>query len=144
MVVIKSIHKGWYVLLVGMVGVLALSIYITRHYMLILSFFEILIVHSFQNFIFQCWYTRPFLYLFFVIFCKILLWSKMPRCNLANLEHTTYLQHPCNKMTCLYEATIEDMIWAFMQIAYYSWLKEWLFGGRALLCIIEAQSCNSY
>ena len=50
--------------------------------------------------------------------------AEMPTCNLAGTVHNKWLQQFGNKMTCLYEATVDDMIRAFMQIAnYQTWLK---------------------
>ena len=50
--------------------------------------------------------------------------AEMPTCNLAETVHNKWLQQSGNKMTCLYEATVDDLIRAFMQIANYrSWLK---------------------
>jgi hypothetical protein len=38
--------------------------------------------------------------------------------------HNKWLRKPDNKMTSLYEATVDDMICAFMQMSnYISWLK---------------------
>ena len=50
----------------------------------------------------------------------------MPTCNLAETMHDKCLQQSGNKMTCLYETTIYDLIRAFMQIANY---RSWLRGG---------------
>ena len=48
----------------------------------------------------------------------------MPTCNLAETIHNKWLQQFGNKMSCLYEATVDDMIRAFVHIAnYWSWLK---------------------
>ena len=44
---------------------------------------------------------------------------KMPTCNLAETVHNKWLQQSGNKMTCLYEITVDDMIRAFVQIANY-------------------------
>ena len=52
--------------------------------------------------------------------------AEMPTCNLAETVHNKWLQQSGNKMTCLYEATVDDMIRAFMQIANY---RTWLKGG---------------
>lgn len=50
--------------------------------------------------------------------------AEMPTYNLAKMMHNKWLQPSGNKMTCLYEAMIDDMIRAFMQIANYrSWFK---------------------
>lgn len=54
---------------------------------------------------------------------------KMPTSNLAKIVHNKWLQQSGNKMTCLYEATIDDLILPFMQIKNYkSWLKGGSFG----------------
>ena len=56
--------------------------------------------------------------------------TEMPTCNLAEIVHNKWLQQSGNKMICLYEATVDDMIRAFMQIAnYQTWLK-WGFDGK--------------
>jgi hypothetical protein len=48
----------------------------------------------------------------------------MPTCNLADTVHNKCLQQFGNKMTCLYEAIVDDMIRVFMQIGNYrTWLK---------------------
>jgi hypothetical protein len=52
--------------------------------------------------------------------------AEMPTCNLAETMHNKWLQQSGNKMTCLYEATVDDLIRAFMQIANY---RSWLRGG---------------
>ena len=52
--------------------------------------------------------------------------AEMPTCNLAKTVHNKWLQKSGNKMMCLYEATSNNLIWAFMQIANY---KSWLRGG---------------
>jgi hypothetical protein len=44
-----------------------------------------------------------------------------PTCNLVETVHNKWLQRSGKNMTCLYEATVDDMIRAFMQIA--TWLK---------------------
>ena len=55
--------------------------------------------------------------------------AEMPTCNLVETIHNKWLQQSGNKMTCLYEATVDDMIRAFIQIAnYWAWLKEGLHG----------------
>jgi hypothetical protein len=51
---------------------------------------------------------------------------EMPTCNLAETMHNKWLQQSGNKMTCLYQATVDDLICAFMQIANY---RSWLRGG---------------
>jgi len=45
--------------------------------------------------------------------------AEMPTFNLAETMHNKWLQQSGNKMTCLYEATMNDLICAFMQIANY-------------------------
>ena len=48
----------------------------------------------------------------------------MPTCNLAEIVHNKWLQQFGNKMTYLYEATMDDMICAFMQTTHYrAWLE---------------------
>ena len=48
----------------------------------------------------------------------------MPTCNLAETTHNKWLQQFVKKMICLYEATVDDSLHTFMQIANYrSWLK---------------------
>ena len=50
--------------------------------------------------------------------------AEMPTCYLAETVHNEWLQQSGNKMICLYEATVDDMFRAFMQIANYSaWSK---------------------
>lgn len=51
----------------------------------------------------------------------------MPSCNLAESVHHKWLMQSGNTMECLYEATQDDMIRAFMQITNY---REWLKGGQ--------------
>lgn len=46
--------------------------------------------------------------------------------NLAQIVHDKWLQQSRNKMTCLYEANMDELIKAFMQIANYMY---WLKGG---------------
>jgi hypothetical protein len=43
--------------------------------------------------------------------------SQMPTCNLAETMHNKWLHQSGYKMTCLYEAIVDDMIREFMQIA---------------------------
>ena len=52
--------------------------------------------------------------------------AEMPTCNLVETVHNKWLQQSGNKMICLYEATVDDMIRVFMQIANY---RTWLKGG---------------
>ena len=40
--------------------------------------------------------------------------ADMPSCNLAEIVHNMWLQQSGNQMTCLYEATMDDLIHAFM------------------------------
>src|ERR1700737_618984 len=54
--------------------------------------------------------------------------AKMPTCNLVKTVHNKWLQQFGNKITCLYKATVDDLICAFMQIANY---MLWLRGGSA-------------
>jgi PHP family Zn ribbon phosphoesterase len=50
--------------------------------------------------------------------------AEMPTCNLTGTMHNKWLQQFGNKMTCLYEATLDDLIHAFMHITnYISWLR---------------------
>jgi hypothetical protein len=50
----------------------------------------------------------------------------MPTCNIAEIVHNKWLQQSGNKMICLYETTMDDMIRTFMQFANY---RTWLKGG---------------
>ena len=52
----------------------------------------------------------------------------MPSCNLAETVHNRWLQQSGNTMTCLYAATVDDLIRAFMQITSY---RAWLKGGTS-------------
>ena len=54
--------------------------------------------------------------------------AKMPTCNLVKTVHNKWFQQSGNKMTCLYEVTMNDLIHAFLQIANY---RSWLRGGSA-------------
>lgn len=50
--------------------------------------------------------------------------AEIPTCNLAKTLHNKWLQQSGNKITCLYEAIVDDLIWAFMQSANVrAWLK---------------------
>ena len=50
--------------------------------------------------------------------------TEMPTCNLAENIYNKWLQQSGNKMICLYETTVDDMIRVFMQFAnYWTWLK---------------------
>ena len=50
--------------------------------------------------------------------------AEIPTCNLVKMVYNKCLQQSNNKMTCIYEAIVNDLIRAFMQIANYrSWLK---------------------
>ena len=40
--------------------------------------------------------------------------ADMPSCNLVETVHNRWLQQSGNQMTCLYEATVDDLIHAFM------------------------------
>ena len=51
---------------------------------------------------------------------------EMPTCNLGETMHNKWLQQSGNKMNCLYEATMDNLIRAFMEIANY---RLWLRGG---------------
>ena len=51
--------------------------------------------------------------------------TEMPTCNLVEMVHNKWLQQSGNKMTCMYEAMIDYLINAFMQVANYtSWLNK--------------------
>ena len=41
----------------------------------------------------------------------------LPMCSLGEMVQNKWLQHFGNKMICLYEATVGELIHAFMQIA---------------------------
>ena len=45
--------------------------------------------------------------------------AEIPTCNLAKTVHHKWLQHSGNNMTYLYDATMDDLIRAFMHIANY-------------------------
>ena len=45
----------------------------------------------------------------------------MPTCNLAKTMHNKWLQQSANKMTYLYEATMDDLMCVFMHIENYKW-----------------------
>ena len=48
-------------------------------------------------------------------------------CNLAETIHNKWFQESGNKMICFYEATMNDMIYAFIQIINYrTWLRRGL------------------
>ena len=53
--------------------------------------------------------------------------ADMPSCNLAETIHNRWLQQSGNQMTCLYEATVDDLIRAFIQTTNY---RTYLKGGR--------------
>lgn len=42
---------------------------------------------------------------------------EIPTCNLAETMHNRLVQQSRNKMTCVYEATMDALIHVFMQIA---------------------------
>ncbi len=52
----------------------------------------------------------------------------MPSCNLAETVHHKWLMQSGNSMESVYEATVEDLIRAFMQITNY---RAWLKGGQS-------------
>ena len=54
--------------------------------------------------------------------------ADMPSCNLAETVHNRWLQQSENQMTCLYKATVDDLIRAFMQTTNY---RTYLKGGRS-------------
>ena len=72
-----------------------------------------------------------YLHISYIIICVIYMEdmtmdkrAEMPTCNLTETVHNKWLQQFGNKMTCLYEATVDDLICVFMQIAnYISWLR---------------------
>ena len=96
--------------------------------MLIISVLDNMIVHPFQKFMFHSRYIR----LFFIIYLQDPTFEQhamIHTCNLAETMHNKWLHHSCKKMTCLYEATVDDMIWAFMQITKYNlWMKSGSLG----------------
>ena len=50
--------------------------------------------------------------------------AEMPTCNLTETMHNKWLHQYGNNMTCLYEATVDNLTLKFMHIANYkSWLK---------------------
>ena len=53
--------------------------------------------------------------------------ANMPSCNLAETVHNRWLQQSGNQMMSLYEATVDDLIRAFMQTTNY---RTYLKGGR--------------
>jgi hypothetical protein len=53
--------------------------------------------------------------------------ADMPSCNLAETIHNKWLQQSGNTGDCLYAATVDDMMRAFMQITQY---RMYLKGGR--------------
>ena len=55
-------------------------------------------------------------------------YAEMPTCNLAETVHNKWLQKSENKMTCLYEGTVDDLICALMHFPNY---RLWLKGGSA-------------
>lgn len=42
---------------------------------------------------------------------------EMPTCNFAKTVHNKWLEQYVNKIICLYKATMDDLIGAFMHIA---------------------------
>ena len=52
----------------------------------------------------------------------------MPSCNLAETIHNRWLQQLGNQMMCLYEATVDDLIHAFMETTNY---RTYLKGGKS-------------
>ena len=52
----------------------------------------------------------------------------MPSCNLAETIHNKWYQQSGNTINCLYEATFDDLMRAFMQTTLY---RAWLKGGRS-------------
>lgn len=51
---------------------------------------------------------------------------KIPTSNLVETVYNKWLQQSNNKMTCMYEATVDDLIRAFMHMTS---LMTWLKGG---------------
>lgn len=45
----------------------------------------------------------------------------IPMCNIAKTMHNEWFQQSRNNITFMYEATMDDLICAFMQIANYRW-----------------------
>ena len=52
--------------------------------------------------------------------------AEMPTCNLVETVDNKWIQQSGNKMTCLYETTVDNMIYTFIQMANY---RAWLKGG---------------
>ena len=52
--------------------------------------------------------------------------NKISSCNLAKTVHNKWLQGSNNKMICLYEAIVDNMVCTYMQIDDY---RAWLQGG---------------
>ena len=52
--------------------------------------------------------------------------AEMPTCNLAETIHHKWNTQSGNSMQSIYEATLHDLICAFMQITNY---RNWLKGG---------------
>ena len=87
--------------------------YITEQYRTIIFIFDY--VGNICNQLQFGWYSRDM---------SINEWRKMPTCSLVEKVHNKWLQQSGNKITCMYEATMDDLIQALMQIANYrSWLK---------------------
>jgi hypothetical protein len=63
----------------------------------------------------------------------------MPSCNLVERIYHTWLKQLGNKMACVYEAIVVDLVRAFMQtINYWAWLK-----GGASTKRVEVESCST-
>lgn len=55
----------------------------------------------------------------------------MSTCNLVEIVHNKWLQQADNKMICLYETMVDDLICAFMQFENYKlWLKDGSIGNE--------------
>jgi hypothetical protein len=54
--------------------------------------------------------------------------ADMPSCNLTETVHNKWLQQSSNIDDCLYAATVDDMMRAFMQITQY---RKYLKGGKS-------------
>lgn len=63
----------------------------------------------------------------------------MLSCHLVERTYHTWLMQLGNKMACVYEAIVDDLLWAFMQtINYWAWLK-----GGASTERVEVESCTT-
>ena len=95
--------------------------------MLMVGVLGVLIVYLHEKSMFQSWFTT----LFYIIYITLEPCAKMPTCNLTKTMHNKWLQQSCNKMTRLYKAKVDDVIWTFMQFTKHcSWLKGGSSGKR--------------